>query len=184
MIPWCLGLPTIDGKTARGASSPAKPALHIPEPLSITNAATSSRGELVLNRVKCKRVVPRPFLHGKARARQKGGATTPTNTRTPRKLDDIGHIRSGNRHGRNCSRQEAQAAVARKLARLSYPACSENRKSRASASNHLRGPTHNVASKSQRDTVANRDQWQAIAHCRARGGVTGPKRRLIRGAGG
>jgi len=24
----CLGLPTIDGKTARGASSPAKPALH------------------------------------------------------------------------------------------------------------------------------------------------------------
>lgn len=30
------------GKTARGASSPAKPALHIPEPLSITRAATSS----------------------------------------------------------------------------------------------------------------------------------------------
>lgn len=41
MIPWCLGLPTIDGKTALGASSPAKPALHIPEPLSITKAATS-----------------------------------------------------------------------------------------------------------------------------------------------
>ena len=32
----------MDGKTARGASSPAKPALHIPEPLSITRAATSS----------------------------------------------------------------------------------------------------------------------------------------------
>jgi hypothetical protein len=32
----------MEGKTARGASSPAKPALHIPEPLSITNACTSS----------------------------------------------------------------------------------------------------------------------------------------------
>ena len=32
----------MDGKTARGASSPAKPALHMPEPLSTTNAATSS----------------------------------------------------------------------------------------------------------------------------------------------
>lgn len=32
----------MEGKTARGASSPAKPALHIPEPLSITRAAVSS----------------------------------------------------------------------------------------------------------------------------------------------
>ena len=32
----------MDGKTALGASSPAKPALHIPDPLSTTNAATSS----------------------------------------------------------------------------------------------------------------------------------------------
>lgn len=39
---WCLGLPTMEGKTARGASSPAKPALHIPEPLSTTRAAISS----------------------------------------------------------------------------------------------------------------------------------------------
>jgi len=39
---WCLGLPTMEGKTALGASSPANPALHIPEPLSTTNAATSS----------------------------------------------------------------------------------------------------------------------------------------------
>ena len=39
---WWRGRPTIDGKTARGASSPAKPALHMPEPLSITRAATSS----------------------------------------------------------------------------------------------------------------------------------------------
>ena len=38
MIPGCLGRPTMDGKTARGASSPAKPALHIPEPLSTTRA--------------------------------------------------------------------------------------------------------------------------------------------------
>jgi len=41
-LTWCLGLPTIDGKTALGASSPANPALHIPLPLSITRAATSS----------------------------------------------------------------------------------------------------------------------------------------------
>jgi hypothetical protein len=33
---------TYDGKTARGASSPAKPALHIPDPLSTTKAAISS----------------------------------------------------------------------------------------------------------------------------------------------
>jgi hypothetical protein len=32
----------MDGKTARGASSPANPALHMPEPLSTTRAATSS----------------------------------------------------------------------------------------------------------------------------------------------
>lgn len=32
----------MEGKTARGASSPAKPALHIPDPLSTTKAATSS----------------------------------------------------------------------------------------------------------------------------------------------
>lgn len=32
----------MEGNTALGASSPAKPALHIPEPLSMTRAATSS----------------------------------------------------------------------------------------------------------------------------------------------
>lgn len=32
----------MEGKTARGASSPAKPALHMPEPLSTTRAAISS----------------------------------------------------------------------------------------------------------------------------------------------
>ncbi len=36
------GRPTMEGNTARGASSPAKPALHMPEPLSTTRAATSS----------------------------------------------------------------------------------------------------------------------------------------------
>ena len=40
MTPWWRGRPTIDGKTARGASSPAKPAFTIPEPLSTTSAAT------------------------------------------------------------------------------------------------------------------------------------------------
>ena len=42
LTPGCLGRPTIDGKTALGASSPAKPALHIPDPLSSTRACTSS----------------------------------------------------------------------------------------------------------------------------------------------
>ena len=32
----------MEGKTALGASSPAKPALHMPEPLSTTRAAASS----------------------------------------------------------------------------------------------------------------------------------------------
>ena len=32
----------MEGKTARGASSPAKPALHMPEPLSTTRAEMSS----------------------------------------------------------------------------------------------------------------------------------------------
>jgi len=39
---WYRGRPTMDGNTALGASSPANPALHIPEPLSTTRAATSS----------------------------------------------------------------------------------------------------------------------------------------------
>jgi hypothetical protein len=34
-----LGIPTINGKYDRGASSPAIPALHIPDPLSMTIAA-------------------------------------------------------------------------------------------------------------------------------------------------
>eukprot|EP00441_Pelagodinium_beii_P037278 CAMPEP_0197646978 /NCGR_PEP_ID=MMETSP1338-20131121/23964_1 /TAXON_ID=43686 ORGANISM="Pelagodinium beii, Strain RCC1491" /NCGR_SAMPLE_ID=MMETSP1338 /ASSEMBLY_ACC=CAM_ASM_000754 /LENGTH=67 /DNA_ID=CAMNT_0043220669 /DNA_START=5 /DNA_END=205 /DNA_ORIENTATION=+ len=42
MMPGIFGRPTMDGNTALGASSPAKPALHIPEPLSTTRAATSS----------------------------------------------------------------------------------------------------------------------------------------------
>merc|ERR1712015_353166 len=42
MTPGYLGLPTTEGNTARGASSPAKPALTMPDPLSITNAAASS----------------------------------------------------------------------------------------------------------------------------------------------
>ena len=39
---WWRGRPTMDGKTALGASSPANPALHMPEPLSTTRAAVSS----------------------------------------------------------------------------------------------------------------------------------------------
>jgi len=41
MIPGILGLPTTEGNEALGASSPATPALHIPDPLSITIAAYS-----------------------------------------------------------------------------------------------------------------------------------------------
>jgi hypothetical protein len=41
MTPWCLGRPTMEGKTARGASSPANPAFTMPEPLSHTMALTS-----------------------------------------------------------------------------------------------------------------------------------------------
>ena len=37
-----------EGKTARGASSPAKPALTMPEPLSHTRAATSSSAIVVV----------------------------------------------------------------------------------------------------------------------------------------
>merc|ERR1712018_381558 len=40
--PLWRGRPTIDGNTALGASSPANPALHMPDPLSTTKAATSS----------------------------------------------------------------------------------------------------------------------------------------------
>ena len=47
-LTWWRGLPTIEGNTARGASSPANPALHIPDPLSTTNAATSSSAILIL----------------------------------------------------------------------------------------------------------------------------------------
>lgn len=51
MIPGCLGRPTMDGNTARGASSPAKPALHMPDPLSTTKACTSSSA--MIKRVFC-----------------------------------------------------------------------------------------------------------------------------------
>ena len=47
-LTWCLGRPTIDGNTALGASSPANPALHIPEPLSTTKPATSSSSDIVV----------------------------------------------------------------------------------------------------------------------------------------
>lgn len=41
MTPWWRGRPTMDGKTDRGASSPAKPAFTMPDPLSHTMALTS-----------------------------------------------------------------------------------------------------------------------------------------------
>lgn len=45
-LTWCLGRPTMDGKTALGASSPAKPALQSPEPLSHTKAVLSSSSHI------------------------------------------------------------------------------------------------------------------------------------------
>lgn len=44
---WWRGRPTMDGKTARGASSPAKPALTSPEPLSHTRAVVSSSSHIL-----------------------------------------------------------------------------------------------------------------------------------------
>ena len=41
----------MEGNTALGASSPAKPALHIPEPLSMTRAAISSSHILIVGLV-------------------------------------------------------------------------------------------------------------------------------------
>ena len=41
----------MEGNTALGASSPAKPALHMPEPLSTTRAATSSSHILIKPRL-------------------------------------------------------------------------------------------------------------------------------------
>lgn len=47
LLTWCLGRPTMDGKTALGASSPAKPALQSPEPLSHTRAVLSSSSHIL-----------------------------------------------------------------------------------------------------------------------------------------
>merc|ERR550517_264116 len=52
----CLARPTIDGNTARGASSPANPLLTIPDPLSTTRAdppSASSEPELMIVYILC-----------------------------------------------------------------------------------------------------------------------------------
>lgn len=64
---WCLGRPTMDGNTALGASSPAKPALTSPEPLSHTSAVVSSSSHILADR------------HGPAR--QRGSAYRPLQAR-------------------------------------------------------------------------------------------------------
>lgn len=46
---WNLGLPTIEGKDVLGASSPLIPALHIPDPLSMTIGALLSVILLISN---------------------------------------------------------------------------------------------------------------------------------------
>lgn len=42
ITPWWLGHPMMERKTAWRASSPVKPALHMPEPLSMMRATVSS----------------------------------------------------------------------------------------------------------------------------------------------
>lgn len=63
---WCLGRPTMDGKTALGASSPAKPALTSPEPLSHTSAVVSSSSHI--------------FGGSHGPEKQRGGASRPPRT--------------------------------------------------------------------------------------------------------
>lgn len=46
-LTWWRGRPTMEGKTARGASSPAKPAFTSPEPLSHTRAVVSSSSHIL-----------------------------------------------------------------------------------------------------------------------------------------
>lgn len=46
-LTWWRGRPTMDGNTALGASSPAKPAFTRPEPLSHTRAVVSSSSHMV-----------------------------------------------------------------------------------------------------------------------------------------
>lgn len=69
----------MEGKTARGASSPAKPALHMPEPLSTTSAAISSsmanykgtkEGFGHREAAKSSRCRPAHFRHAAASSRQ------------------------------------------------------------------------------------------------------------------
>lgn len=45
-VTWWRGRPTMEGKTALGASSPANPALHRPDPLSQTRAVLSSSSHM------------------------------------------------------------------------------------------------------------------------------------------
>lgn len=56
MTPWWRGRPTMEGKTARGASSPANPALTMPDPLSTTNALISPSSICVGESGSCSRV--------------------------------------------------------------------------------------------------------------------------------
>lgn len=44
---WWRGRPTMDGNTALGASSPAKPLFTKPEPLSHTRAVVSSSSHIL-----------------------------------------------------------------------------------------------------------------------------------------
>ncbi len=53
ITPVWRGRPTMEGNTARGASSPAKPAFTIPEPLSHTMAETSPASPSAISAAAC-----------------------------------------------------------------------------------------------------------------------------------
>ena len=44
IMPWCQGHPTMEGKTAWGASSPVKLTLHMPEPV-----VDHERGNIIIH---------------------------------------------------------------------------------------------------------------------------------------
>lgn len=48
---WCPGHPTMEGNMVQGASSLAKPALHLPEPLSMISMMISSSIAIVQKQV-------------------------------------------------------------------------------------------------------------------------------------
>ena len=95
ITPWCLGRPTMEGNTARGASSPANPALTMPEPLR-------QRGRCA----RCKAKAPRSLFHLQPRSRRRAVqvvllSSTAQRARPPRAI----------RHSENASKSKRGCAL-------------------------------------------------------------------------